>query len=137
MTSENGFEFVENADNIRRAIEQRSDQRKITCAEAFNIAADANISPEIVGKLIDDLGVKLTHCQLGLFGHSPDRKKVTGALDISEDLKNAIMADSEDGRISCRTVWNIALRLQVARQKVSNACEGLKIRIKPCQLGAF
>ncbi len=137
MTSENGFEFVENADNIRRAIEQRSDQRKITCAEAFNIAADANISPEIVGKLIDDLGVKLTHCQLGLFGHSPDRKKVTGALDISEDLKNAIMADSEDGRISCRAVWNIALRLQVARQNVSNACEGLKIRIKPCQLGAF
>ncbi len=137
MASDNGFEFVENADDIRRTIEQRSNQRKITCAEAFNIAADMNISPEIIGKLTDDLGIKLTHCQLGLFGHSPDRKKVTEASDIPEDLKNAVMADSEDGRISCRTVWNIALRLQVARQNVSNACEGLKIRIKPCQLGAF
>ncbi len=137
MASDNGFEFVENVDDIRQAIEQRSNQRKITCAEAFNIAADMNISPETVGKLIDDLGIKLTHCQLGLFGHSPDRKKVTEASNISEDLKNAITAASEDGRVSCRAVWNIALRMQIARQNVSNACEGLKIRIKPCQLGAF
>jgi len=39
--------------------------------------------------------------------------------------------------LSCAVSWEIADALQLTRMAVSEACEALKIKIKPCQLGAF
>lgn len=124
-------------EEICQMIEHRSREGKISCAEAHRIAKDTGAAPDIIGKLTDNLKLKLTHCQLGLFGHTPEQKRVAPASDISEDLRTAITGASEDGRISCKAVWDIALRMQASKQSVGNACEGMKIRIKPCQLGAF
>jgi hypothetical protein len=43
----------------------------------------------------------------------------------------------EDDRISCKSAWNVATRLNLAKIDVSNACEALGIKICKCQLGAF
>jgi hypothetical protein len=39
--------------------------------------------------------------------------------------------------LSCAAAWEIADRLGVKRLEVGAACENLKIKVKPCQLGAF
>ncbi|OQX03061.1 MAG: hypothetical protein BWK80_56535 [Desulfobacteraceae bacterium IS3] len=73
---------------------------------------------------------------MGLFGYSPD-KKIVKAEEPAPEIREAILSASEDGRISCNTAWDIAARFNIPKITVSNACEGMKIRIKPCQLGAF
>jgi PIN domain nuclease of toxin-antitoxin system len=80
---------------------------------------------------------RITHCQLGLFGHSPEKKIVTPEKTIGIGLKTALEAATENGRLSCLTAWEIAEQLQIPKIAVSNACEGLGMKIKPCQLGAF
>ena len=36
-----------------------------------------------------------------------------------------------------KKAWEIAKRFEISKMKVSSVCEQLKIKIKPCQLGAF
>ena len=40
-------------------------------------------------------------------------------------------------RLSCLSAWEIAEETGSTRMAISSACEKLKIKIKPCQLGAF
>ena len=40
---------------------------KIDCAQAFAIARRHNATPGEVGKVIDELGIKIHNCQLGCF----------------------------------------------------------------------
>ena len=83
------------------------------------------------------MNCRITYCQLGLFGHSPEKKIVRPEKAVDLRLKTVIEAAAEDGRLSCLKAWDIAAQLQIPKIAVSNACEGLGMRIKPCQLGAF
>ena len=74
---------------------------------------------------------------MGLFGYSPKKKIVQPAKEIAPDLKQAINDALSDGRLPCAAAWAIAKQINLPRMKVSAACEALKIKIKPCQLGAF
>ncbi len=40
---------------------------KLTCAQAHKIAEELQVSLAEVGKKADDLGIKLSKCQLGCF----------------------------------------------------------------------
>ena len=59
------------------------------------------------------------------------------AETVAPELEGAIRAAARDGRLPCAAAWEIAAERKIPRMKVSSACEALKIRIKPCQLGAF
>ncbi|MBM4315079.1 MAG: hypothetical protein FJ122_14340 [Deltaproteobacteria bacterium] len=56
---------------------------------------------------------------------------------LTPELERAIRGRLSDGRLSCVAAWSIAAELKVPRLEASSACEALRIRIKPCQLGAF
>jgi len=40
---------------------------KISCAMAFKIAKENNVSTKEVGTLLNQLKIKIAHCQLGCF----------------------------------------------------------------------
>jgi hypothetical protein len=128
---------VEDTSLIQQAITQLAVNKKLGCVAAFEIAAKLSVSPNAIGRSLDQMDYRITHCQLGLFGHSPEKKIVTPDKAVDLRLKTAIEASVEDGRLSCLKAWEIAAKLQVPKIAVSNACEGLGMRIKPCQLGAF
>ncbi|HQP24568.1 MAG TPA: hypothetical protein PLP16_05335, partial [Smithellaceae bacterium] len=79
----------------------------------------------------------IVQCQLGLFGFDRNQKRVPAAETVSPDLEAAIRKAMIDNRLSCQAAWEIADRLKIKRLDVCAACENLKIKIKPCQLGAF
>jgi hypothetical protein len=58
-------------------------------------------------------------------------------VKVSTKLEKAIRGALADGWLPCLTAWKIADGMGIARMEVSSACEALKIKIKPCQLGAF
>jgi hypothetical protein len=122
---------------IADKIKIRAKDGCLPCAVAFDIAQEIGGSAAEVGKTLDLLNFRLVKCQLGLFGYGPGKKIVQPADSVAADLKTAIEAALVNGRLPCAGSWEIATRFKLRKMAVSNACEALGVKIKPCQLGAF
>jgi len=124
-------------DSLKQEVRQAARENNVACTIAEEIAGRKAVSLSDVGIALDILNINITECQLGLFGYKPQKKIVQPAKEVAPDLKQAINDAMSDGRLSCAASWAIAKQLKLPRMKVSAACEALKIKIKPCQLGAF
>ena len=122
---------------LKEAIFNKADDNRISCAAAHKVARQQVVSPARVGQTIDRLELKITKCQMGFFGYKPDKKIVQPSKTISSVLESALQPLLKDNKISCTNCWEIAERLAVSKLDVAAACEGLKIKVSPCQLGAF
>ena len=112
---------------------------RLPCPNAFRIAAELGITPLEVGEKATQLGIKISRCQLGLFGYDDlgSKSVVTPMKDVPERLKAEITAHLVDGRLPCEAAWEIAKKLQIGKVQVSGAAEALGIKISSCQLGCF
>jgi hypothetical protein len=113
----------------------------LPCPVAHYIAAELGIAPLEVGQTADELGVRCTMCQLGLFGYAvkgrPAYRVRTPMDEVPRALEQAIRSAGVDGRVSCAALWRIADELDFSRLEMGNAVEALGIKVKPCQLGFF
>ena len=123
-------------ERIARVVREKVKEGELACAEAEGIVAALNVSLAEIGRTLDLLELRIGRCQLGLFGY-PEGKAVRPAAAVAPDFEAAIRGRLAVGRLPCKAAWEIASERKVARMEVSFACEALKIRIKPCQLGAF
>jgi hypothetical protein len=122
---------------IKNELLKRTHKNEVPCAVAFEIAKALQVSPVAVGMTADLMNCRLVKCQLGLFGYQPKKKIVTPQHTVTEDVRNAISEALVQGRLSCKSAWDIATRFNVHKMKVSGACEAMGVKIKHCQLGAF
>lgn len=123
--------------DIEKEILKNARGKELACAVAFTIVENLRIEPAEVGKAVDLMNFRLIKCQLGLFGYQPSKKIVTPSGQVSDSLRETIETACVENRISCSDLWQIAARLGLRKMAVSAACETLKVKIKPCQLGAF
>jgi hypothetical protein len=122
---------------VAKRMQEAAEGRQLACARVFKIASTSGVSASEAGKTLDLLKIKLTKCQLGLFGYTPDKSIVKPAEQVSPELESAIRSRVEDERLACVQAWQIADELHLKKLEVSCAAEALGIKIKPCQLGAF
>lgn len=122
---------------LARAVEKKAMNGVITCADAEIIAGELQATMQDVGVAADLMEIRISKCQLGLFGYSPGKIIVKPADTVSGELERAVREALVNNRLPCAAAWNIAKKFTVPKMKVSSACEALKIKIKPCQLGAF
>ncbi|HPO34774.1 MAG TPA: hypothetical protein PLG80_01840 [Syntrophales bacterium] len=126
---------------VDEALKQRLDEEAreglFPCRRAEKLAADLGIPLGEIGKALDLLGIKIVHCQLGLFGYPPHGRIVQPAPAVAPELANAIEKALISGHLPCEKAWLIAEDFKMPRIDVASACECLKVKIKPCQLGAF
>ena len=122
---------------IKEKIEINAKNGQVTCAAAFQIAEELEVSPAEIGKTVDLLEMKLIKCQLGLFGYESGQKEVKPKSPESPQMEEAIQTALVDNKLACRDAWDIAHRFKVPKMDISAACEALDIKLKPCQLGAF
>ena len=122
---------------LEKEILNRVTDNKLSCVTAFEIAEQLNVPAKDNGEAADRLKVRLANCQLGLFGHNPDKKIVKAKETVSAELESAINNSLDNGRLPCIKAWKIASEFKTNKFSVSCACETLKIKIKECQLGAF
>lgn len=144
MTRQEGQKFADKHgsntqlnERIKEQISRRAKNNELPCALAFKIADELNVSAAEVGKTADLLEIMLVKCQLGLFGYSPEKKIVKPKTPENQNLESTIRDSLVDGKLSCQRAWEIARSLDVHKMTVCAVCEQLKIKIKPCQLGAF
>jgi len=119
------------------AVKKHASNAEIPCAVAFKIAAELGIPPLEVGIAADFLEIRVTKCQLGLYGYRPNKKIVTPAETVSQTLEETIRRHLVNGRLPCKAAWKIAKKLKISKLAVSSACEALRVRITSCQLGSF
>lgn len=125
------------SDKLKEAVQKSAKDNNVSCKAAEKVAQAAGFSISEVGVAIDILNINIAQCQLGLFGLDGKQKKVQAAPSVAPDLEAAIRKALVNGRLSCAVAWTIAGQLGVKRLEVGAACENLKIKVKPCQLGAF
>jgi hypothetical protein len=122
---------------ITKLIQEKSDNSNLSCAAAHKLAKELNISPLEIGIQTDLMEFRITHCQLGLFGYQPEKKRIDPSIDIPAELEDRIDSADDNGRIPCETCWQIAEDLKIKKLDLGSSCEKKGVRIKPCQLGAF
>lgn len=122
--------------DIGEILESEARDSKLPCAKVFDLISRHTVFPDIAGMAMNQRKLKITQCQLGLFGY-PDGKRIPVCDTVQENLKVNIDRHLEDGRISCLAVWGIAEEMKLSRGDVAAACEKLGIRVNKCQLGAF
>jgi len=122
---------------VKEHIIGQTQNNELACAKAFKIADELNVSAAEVGKTADLLNMKLVKCQLGLFGYTPEKKIVKPKAASTIKLESAIQDSLAEGALPCAKAWEIARNFDISKMTVSAVCEQLKIKIKPCQLGAF
>lgn len=125
-----------NADLKQEILKQTKDNN-ISCKAAEKISREKNAAMSEIGVTIDMLNINIAQCQLGLFGYEGKSKLVSPAESVSPDLESAVKAALADKRLPCASAWKIADQFKIKRLDVCAACEKLKIKVKPCQLGAF
>lgn len=126
------------AESIRRHLDAEG---MLPCAMAFRVAEELGVDSLVVGQTADEIGIRLNRCQLGLFGYGPKaegrHKIVRPAETVEPGLAQAIHDNLIQGRLTCRSAWEIAAVLGIPKLDVSAAAEALGARITQCQLGAF
>ena len=124
-------------ERIAAKLKEKISQDRISCAEAHGIAAELNVAPAEVGTAIDLLEARIIKCQLGLFGHGREKNIPTLSEKVNPEIEQAVKSALVNNRISCATSWEIASRFNISRPMMAAVCESMKVKVSPCQLGAF
>jgi hypothetical protein len=124
-------------ETLAARIKENISENRISCVEAHNIAAELNADPADVGIAIDLLEIRIIKCQLGLFGYN-NKKNISALSDkINPDIESAIKSSLVNDRLACSAAWEFAKKFHLPKAMVAAVCEAMKIKISPCQLGAF
>ena len=125
--------------DLQREIERRAVEGQLPCMAAFAIAEAAGVRPDEVRAQADRSGMRIAHCQLGLFGYAAfgDKRFAVALTRVPERLNVALRGAMIEGAVSCAAAWSIADREGLPKPVVGSAAEALRIRIAPCQLGCF
>jgi hypothetical protein len=54
-------------DQVIEAIKKKAKEERIPCTVCFQIAKEHNIPKRELGQLLNELGIKVIQCQMGLF----------------------------------------------------------------------
>lgn len=135
--------------SIKQAMQERLKDGKLPCNQAFAIAQNLNVDPLQVGLAANESGIRISLCQLGLFGYGPKaegKHKIVQAMDqVPEHLAARFRAEAEADRqspatdegITCAAIWRAADGLGYPRIKAASAVEAMGLRVSRCQLGCF
>lgn len=126
-------------EELEGAIREALLDDKLPCTRAFAVSEERGVSPRLVGREATRLGIRISRCQLGLFGYNDlgNKRIVKPAEEVSAELKAAIASRLAAKKLPCKAAWEIAARFKLSKLAVSSAVEALKIRFSDCQLGCF
>jgi hypothetical protein len=136
-------------DRIHQAILEHLEDGKLPCNHAFALAQSLDVDPLSVGMTANEAGIRISRCQLGLFGYGPKaegKHKIVHSMDqVPERLAARLRAEAESSPpahagekgITCTAIWRVADGLGYRRIEASSAVEAMGIKVSRCQLGCF
>lgn len=122
---------------IAEKIYQLQRDKTLGCGTAHLIAKQLNVEPIEVGKTMDLMEIKIEYCLLGLFGWPNKRIFAQKDFDVPHDVETKLLEQSDNGKISCKNVWELADTYNLTKLQMAQLCDKNNIKVSPCQLGAF
>jgi hypothetical protein len=126
---------------IAAEMRERLEDGMLSCARAHGIARKLKVSPELIGHTADALDIRLSKCQLGLFGYPNKTGWEKAGIpekpipdDFAADLQSTASGQDE---ITCLALWEKAAEYGVSRMQAGYITEYVGLHIVHCQLGAF
>ncbi len=127
-------------EKVADAIRAKLTEGRLSCGSAVSIADDLKLTLADVGRTADLMDIRITKCLMGLFGYfTSEGKKIkpTPAESVPKEVEEAIRANLMDGILTCAAAWKVAEMTGTPKKDLGPITAALKIKIKPCQLGAF
>jgi hypothetical protein len=128
-------------ENLLEGMRDRLEDDRLPCKTAFALAQSLGVEPLTVGLAANEAGIRISRCQLGLFGYGPKsegKHKIVHPMDeVPERLAARLRAAAEGSGITCAAVWEVADGLGYRRLEASSAVEAMGLRVSHCQLGCF
>jgi len=126
---------------LHQTMLQRLEDGQMPCTVAHELAHEFGLEPLAVGQAANEANVRISHCQLGLFGYGPKsegKHKIVHAMDdVPERLAARLRAAAGEEGITCLAIWQIADELGYLYLEASSAVEAMGLRVSHCQLGCF
>ena len=118
------------SDELDEMIEKyREKDGKLTCANAFKVAAKLNLTPQDVGQRADETNISISACDLGQFGTQSlgiFKKEVFSELDTVSDNQQ---------KVFCKDARNLAQKSNLKTVRTAIIEGGLDVKF--CMLGCF
>jgi hypothetical protein len=128
-------------ERLHQAMLDRLEDGQLPCSKAHSIAKRFDVDPLTVGLAANEAGIRISRCQLGLFGYGPKsegKHKIVNPMDqVPERLAARLRAETNHEGITCTAAWQVADSLGYKRIEASSAAEAMGIRVSRCQLGCF
>jgi hypothetical protein len=128
-------------EQVHQAMVDRLEDGRLPCNEAHAIAQIVGVDPLTVGRAADEADIRISRCQLGLFGYGPKaegKHKIVVPMDeVPAHLAARLRAAADGPGITCTAVWQVADGLGYKRIEASSAVEAMGLRVSRCQLGCF
>jgi hypothetical protein len=124
---------------LRHRLRESAVGGDLPCALAHRLAESCATPPRVVGETADGLGIRITHCQLGLFGYDAygEKRWTRGLTATPAALERDLRLACVDGWLPCATAWRWADERGLPRLLLGSIAETLDVRICDCQLGCF
>lgn len=115
---------------------------QLPCEKAHGIADELGVSPRSIGDRATESGIKISRCQLGMFGYTakksvPGFRKVQTLDTVPAEVEAAVRRTAENGKIACADLWRIGTSMNVSRIEMGNTAETMSLKVISCQLGCF
>ncbi len=138
-------------EELQRLIRESLDNNgQLSCVKAHELAIAQAIDPQKVRELLDELGIRISRCQLGLFGHAKEKgmpgfraaretvqtRKEEGK-GVSEEAAEAVKQIRSGSQVTCEDLWRVGDTHGVSRFEMGCIAEFLGLSVKKCQLGCF
>jgi hypothetical protein len=129
----------EQKEALRATVHAHLREGRLPCEDAFFIVQECGVRPDRLSEFVNEVGVRIGWCQLGLFaGGKKEKTSVASSpVPVRPELRVAIEAALEEGLLPCARAWGIAKRLGIERIEVGRAADRMNVQISRCQLGCF
>nr|NIV28207.1 hypothetical protein [Anaerolineae bacterium] len=114
-------------ERLHQAMLERLQDGQLPCNQAHAIAQALDLEPLAVGFAANDADIRISRCQLGLFGYGPKaegKHKIVHPMDkVPERLAARLRAAADRDQITCEAIWKAADGLGFKRIEASSAVE--------------
>ena len=125
------------AADLEKQINESLLEGKLSCPVAFKVAKKAGVPTREVGEKADELGIRISNCQLGCFGAKKATHTDLIGVQVSEKTAAAIRESLVEGKLPCASAHELARQMKISRKKVGDTATQLHIHVSDCQLGCF
>ena len=122
---------------VERKVRDSLTNDYLPCAIAFNIARELSVPVVAVGQVADNIGHRITGCQIGCFKVEKTPRDDVRSDQIDDNILSEVEALDKSSGLTCAAVFELAERFKVKPLAVADAANFKHLKIHNCQLGCF